>query len=239
MIGGFSLGLERAGMETVAFCESDKNCQLVLKKHWPEIPIYDDIKQLTGKQIAEEIGAIDIITAGVPCQPASFAGKRGGESDDRWLWPEAIRIIREVHPRWCILENVYGFLTLNDGMAFEHVCVALEKEGYEVQAFNIPACAVGRSHKRERVWILAHAMQGLGQVGRDITGMRWEYEQIPEYEMGEDETAPGMVRTFDGIPSGLDRLKQLGNAVVPQVVEVIGRAIMEIEKNQSNDKQEI
>ena len=275
-IGGFSLGLERAGMETIAFCEFDKKAQLVLKKHWPDIPIYDDIRELTWKKFVQdakkqklkaaeeckhtanhvthnnsengerktgngpektqETGQkrkkmkssnsteggvfvaekpqenfsplttssttetqsegnishkhgssslnedspmttksfattattqeqtmdhahteefrVDVITAGVPCQPASQAGKRGGESDNRWLWPEALRVISEFHPRWAILENVYGFLTLDNGMAFDKVCVALEAEGYSIQTFIIPACAVNAPHRRERYWII-------------------------------------------------------------------------------------
>lgn len=159
-IGGFSLGLERAGMETVAFCEFDKKAQLVLKKHWPEIPIYDDIRQLTGKQIAEEIGAIELICGGFPCQPFSQAGKRRGDQDDRHLWPEMFRLIQEIRPNWVIGENVAGLIN----MGLDQVLSDLEGEGYTCQTFIVPACAVNAPHRRDRVWIVAHS-DGDGRGG--------------------------------------------------------------------------
>jgi DNA (cytosine-5)-methyltransferase 1 len=156
-IGGFSLGLEKAGFTTKAFCEMDSFCKLVLNKHWKDIPIYDNIKTLNGTQIEKDIGAIDIITGGFPCQPYSVAGKQKGTNDDRYLWPEMFRVIREVQPTFVIAENVKGLVNIQDGMVFETVCSDLESEGFEVQTFIIPAAGIGAPHKRERVWIVAYS----------------------------------------------------------------------------------
>jgi DNA (cytosine-5)-methyltransferase 1 len=156
-IGGFSLGLEKAGFTTKAFCEMDPFCKLVLNKHWKDIPIYDNIKTLNGTQIEKDIGAIDIITGGFPCQPYSVAGKQKGTNDDRYLWPEMFRVIREVQPTFVIAENVKGLVNIQDGMVFETVCSDLESEGFEVQTFIIPAAGIGAPHKRERVWIVAYS----------------------------------------------------------------------------------
>ena len=109
-IGGFSLGLERAGMETIAFCEFDKKAQLVLKKHWPDVPIYDDVRKLNGRQFEGQ--SIDLICGGFPCQPFSVAGNRQGKEDDRHLWPEYLRLIQEIRPRWIIGENVTGLINM-------------------------------------------------------------------------------------------------------------------------------
>ncbi len=158
-LGGFSLGLERTGnFETIAFCDNDKYSNLVLQKHWKGVKIYNDVKEIT-KEILESDGVElpDIITGGFPCQPFSVAGKQKGTSDDRHLWPEMFRIIQELKPRWVIGENVKGLVNLQDGMVFETVCTDLEGEGYEVRAFNIPAAGVGAPHRRERIWIVAHA----------------------------------------------------------------------------------
>jgi DNA-cytosine methyltransferase len=148
-IGGFSLGLERAGMKTVAFCEIDPYCRRVLAKHWPGVKIHEDVKQLNGNQY---VGAVDVICGGYPCQPFSTAGKQQGEEDPRHLWPEMRRIIREARPRWIIAENVRGHVSLG----FDTVAAHLEDDGFAVWPFLIPACAVGAHHKRERLWIVAH-----------------------------------------------------------------------------------
>ncbi len=157
-IGGFSYGLERIGFKTVAFCEMDKYCKLVLQKHWKGAKIYNDVKEITKERLeADGIELPEIITGGFPCQPFSVAGKQKGTSDDRHLWPEMFRIIKEFKPRWVIGENVKGITNIQDGMVFETVCTDLEGEGYEVRAFNIPAAGVGAPHRRERIWIVAHA----------------------------------------------------------------------------------
>jgi DNA (cytosine-5)-methyltransferase 1 len=156
-LGGFSLGLERTGcFKTVAFCEIDKYCTLILNKHWKGIKVYDDVKKITKEQFdADGIEYPDIITGGFPCQPFSVAGKQKGTGDDRHLWPEMFRIIKAFRPRIVIGENVKGIINIQDGLVFETVCTDLENEGYEVQAFNIPAAGVQAPHRRERIWIIA------------------------------------------------------------------------------------
>ena len=177
-LGGFSLGLERTGhFKTVAFCDNDKYSNLVLQKHWKGVKIYNDVKEITKeKLIADGIQFPDIITGGFPCQPFSVAGKQAGTDDDRHLWPVMFRIIQEFTPRWVIGENVKGLVNLQDRMVFETVCTDLEGEGYEVRAFNIPAAGVGAPHRRERIWIVAHAKR---------------YNKIDEIG-GSDETSRGI-----------------------------------------------
>ena len=156
-IGGFSLGLERTGQfKTVAFCEIDKYCKLLLQKHWKGVKIYNDVKEITQEGFkADGIPSPDVITGGFPCQPFSVAGKQKGTSDNRHLWPEMFRIIKAFKPRFVIGENVRGIINIQDGVVFEAVCTDLESEGYEVQPFIIPAAGVGAPHRRERVWIIA------------------------------------------------------------------------------------
>ena len=158
-IGGFSLGLESTGnFKTVAFCDNDKFCKLILDKHWKGVKIYDDVKEISKEKFKEDgIEFPDIITGGFPCQPFSVAGKQQGTSDSRHLWPEMFRIIQEFSPRWVIGENVKGLTNIQDGVVFETVCTDLEGEGYEVRTFNIPAAGVQAPHRRERIWIVAHA----------------------------------------------------------------------------------
>ena len=150
-IGGFSLGLHRASetFQTVAFCEQDPFCTQILNKHWPDVPVYPDIRKLNGK----EIGTIDIVCGGFPCQPFSQAGKRRGKEDDRDLWPEMFRIIRECVPAYVIGENVVGFTN----MELDRTVSDLESEGYEVRTFVLGAVAVQAPHQRQRCWIIAHA----------------------------------------------------------------------------------
>ena len=153
-IGGFSLALEKVGFKTVAFCEKDPYCKLLLQKHWKGVTIHNDIKKLEAKDIKEPIF---ILTGGFPCQPYSIAGKQKGTGDDRYLWPDMFRVIKEIKPTWIIAENVRGIINIQDGVVFETVCTDLESEGYEVQAFIIPAAGVGAPHKRERVWIVGYS----------------------------------------------------------------------------------
>ena len=282
-IGGFSLGLKRAGMETIGFCEIDPFCRKVLAKHWPDVTVHTDIRGLNGKDYK---GRTDVICGGFPCQPFSQAGKRRGTEDDRHLWPEMLRVISEVRPTWVIGENVIGFVK----MELDSVLSDLEGEGYQTRAFIIPACGIDAPHKRDRVWIIAHAnsegesdgpvnegprprqlelmadpnsgfssvTQQAVQAGRTTTNSGGEDvayseservqrlwssgEQKPHTYGGQKlslcgserprpaywEAEPGMGRVVDGIPNRVDRIKGLGNAVVPMVVEVIGNAIMEI-----------
>ncbi len=353
-IGGFSLGLERTGgFETIGFCEIEPFCQKVLRKHWPDVPIYEDIRELNEKVVADtnssrcgepkvfseqprrtetigssqagvsdnrkEYGArnapspihADVITGGYPCQPFSTAGKRGGDKDDRHLWPEMYRLIRTIRPRWVIAENVAGHIS----MGLDTVLSDLEAENYAWWTFVIPACAVDAKHRRDRVWILAtnteylrgtkqerehqraekpdrSSKDGLG-AGTDVsdtTGIRdkkfgqsfsgenttaqvrprrvnelcsvgnggtpsnvahtstnnaqGQFQELNGEEVREVlgerqaglcggarfwEAEPAVGRVADGIPRRVDRLKGLGNAVVPQIPEIIGRAILEAE----------
>ena len=152
-IGGFSLGLESTGyFETIAFVEKDKFCQQVLKKNFKDIPIESEVRDVKGERYAA-----DIITGGFPCQPISVAGKRRGTDDDRYLWHETMRIIRECKARWFIGENVEGIINIQDGMVLRQVQDDLEKEGFQVQCLVIPASSIGAWHQRKRVWILAYS----------------------------------------------------------------------------------
>ena len=152
-IGGFSLGLESTGyFETIGFVEKDKFCQKVLKKNFNNIPIEEDIRNVKGERYAA-----DVITGGFPCQPFSIAGKRKGTDDDRYLWDETIRIIRECKSRWFIGENVEGIVNIQDGMVLRQVQTDLEKEGFKVQCLIIPASGIGAWHQRKRVWIIANS----------------------------------------------------------------------------------
>lgn len=153
-IGGFSLAARWMSWETVAWCEWDKNCQRVLKYHFPNANAHDDITKTDFTRYAEQI---DILTGGFPCQPYSTAGKRLGKDDDRHLWPEMLRAIREVRPVWVVGENVRGLISWNGGLVFDEVQTDLEAEGYEVLPFILPACAVDAPHRRDRVWFIAYS----------------------------------------------------------------------------------
>jgi DNA (cytosine-5)-methyltransferase 1 len=161
-IGGFSLGLEATGgFETVAFCDIDKYSRKVLKKQWPNVKQYEDIKELNYERLkADGIGTIDIITGGYPCQPFSVAGRKKGEEDPRHLWPEYFRLIKELRPSWVIGENVSGHIKLGLDTVLEN----LESEGYSARTFSISASSVGAKHQRERIWIVANARQHGGRI---------------------------------------------------------------------------
>lgn len=328
-IGGFSLGLEACGMETVAFCEADENARKVLRKNWPSVPIFPDVKQLS-KEVLDDAGLKDIrlICGGYPCQPFSVAGKRGGSEDDRHLWPEMFRIIKEVRPDWVIGENVVGHVS----MGIDEVLTDLESEGYTATPFIIPACAVDAPHRRDRVWIIAHAdsdseskhsfneeqgrRQLVGHATRErfteggepvertgsqdftnesdtntwrefsgsstplaYTYARLRYGAVNEIQARRDSAyfscenvanpeservqrgradrqqeslahaqqkislrssaggrghhwpaEPSIRRVAHGVPNRSHRLKQLGNAVVPQLVAAIGHCIIQVEQ---------
>lgn len=152
-IGGFDLAAEWMGWENLFHCELQPFNRRVLEYYWPSADSHTDIKKLNGNKYE---GKIDILSGGFPCQPFSAAGKRKGTEDERHLWPEMLRVIREIKPAHIVGENVGGFLTWNDGLVFEQVHADLEAAGYEVQAFVLPACAKDAPHQRDRVWIVAH-----------------------------------------------------------------------------------
>jgi len=193
-IGGFSLAASWTNqIKTVAFCEIDPFCQKVLKKHWPDVPIFDDITRLRG----DDIGTADIITGGFPCQPFSCAGKRRGKEDDRFLWPEMLRVISEAKPRWVIGENVAGFIN----MGLDDCISDLENQGYEVQAFVIPACAVNAPHRRDRVWIVGHS-EGSGKcVGQQERMDREVFSQTGRKQGSVNPTSPDSNAFNPGITS--------------------------------------
>jgi len=271
-IGGFSIAAQyvwKQALEIVAFVEKESFCQKILNKNFKGVKIYGDIKDFDGRIC----GQIDLLTGGFPCQPFSCAGKRRGSEDDRYLWPEMLRVISEARPRWIIGENVAGIVN----MVLDNLCTDLENEGYEVQPFIIPACAVNAPHRRDRVWIVAHSnykrhsrvvgekifkqedtskLSSRSQGRNTILGIECQKDvsnaksaglerTIAERntcstrlfaEHGQREwqtdwwkTEPNVDRMADGIPNRVDRLKALGNAIVPQTVVPIMQAIKDID----------
>jgi len=152
-IGGFDLAADWAGWENIFHCEINPFCQKVLNYYWPKAISHDNIKTT---DFTVYRGTINILTGGFPCQPYSSAGKRLGKEDERHLWPEMLRAIREIQPRWIVGENVFGIVNWSGGLVFDEVQADLEAEGYEAQAFILPACAVNAPHRRDRVWFIAH-----------------------------------------------------------------------------------
>lgn len=265
-------------METIAFCEIDPFCRKVLKKHWPNVPVFEDIRELTANELPAKP---DIVCGGYPCQPFSVAGKQRGKEDDRHLWPEMFRLIQEARPAWVIGENVAGHINLG----LDEVLFNLESEGYQAQPFVIPACSLNAQHRRDRVWIVGYsehngspanekygepeengnhiqegAIKSSQFTGASSSKGGHEMEilgdtcssrvqaGIPEKEQQQKRKSkksnnrnnrldgwsgnsiwsiePGVGRMADGIPGRVDRIKSLGNSVVPQIPEIIGRAIL-------------
>lgn len=151
-IGGFDLAAEWMGWENVFHCEWNEFGQKILKYYWPGADSYTDITKTDFTKYANKI---DILTGGFPCQPFSLAGKRKGADDERYLWHEMLRAIREIKPKWVIAENVFGITNIDGGLVFEQVCLDLEAEGYEVQPFIIPAASKNAPHRRDRCWFIA------------------------------------------------------------------------------------
>ena len=151
-IGGFDLAAEWMGWENVFHCEWNAFGQKVLKHYWPNAISYEDI---TKTDFTIHRGTIDILTGGFPCQPYSMAGKRLGKEDERHLWPEMLRAIREIQPTWVVGENVFGLVNWSGGLVFHEVQADLEAQGYEVQPYVLPACAVNAPHRRDRIWFVA------------------------------------------------------------------------------------
>lgn len=226
-VGGFSLGLERAGMRTVAFCERDAWCRRVLAQHWPEVPIYDDVRAIGAVRLAADGIAADVVCGGFPCQDISFAGKgRGLDGARSGLWWEYARIVDEVRPRWVLVENV-GALRAR---GLDVVLGCLAALGYDAEWHCIPAAAVGAPHRRDRVWIVANADgAGLAQRQPEDPGRARPVCGAGPQRSGWWDVEPAVGRVADGVPGRVDRLRALGNAVVPQVVEFLGRAVLAAE----------
>lgn len=272
-IGGFDLASEWMGWDNVFHCEWNPFGQKVLKYYWPNSIQYHDI---TKTDFTIHKGKIDILTGGFPCQPYSLAGKRKGKEDERHLWPEMLRAIREIQPRWIVGENVFGLINWNDGLVFHEIQTDLEAARYEVWPYVLPAVSVNAPHRRDRVWFVAHC---------NLHGQQWsnsehevnaseggfnalnDFEQIDvtntksirqEYALENGELERRRFRQSDkrnfwhsfpsvspvcngddGISNRLDSItfpkwrnesiKAGGNAIVPQVVHQIFKAIQEYE----------
>ena len=265
-IGGFDLGLEQTGgFETVAFCEIDPFCQEVLAKHWPNVPCFSDVRELRGDQV----GDIDVICGGFPCQDLSTAGKQAGmgEGTRSGLWSEIVRLAGELRPSFIIVENVAALLrgpSEQPGRWFGRVLGDLVALGYDAEWHCIPASYIGARHRRDRVWILAYpARERCGETGQhseqsaqriaersqvlaDAAGERqsrsrkpiiwrgiataggWQADKFIAERFGTFwAVEPDVGRVANGVPRRVDRLRSLGNAVVPQIPELIGHAILE------------
>jgi DNA (cytosine-5)-methyltransferase 1 len=184
-IGGIDLAAEWAGFTTVGQCEYADYPTKVLEKHWPNIPRWRDIRSVTKESFTERTGlqTVDLISGGFPCQPFSIAGKRKGENDDRFLWPEMLRVISEIRPTWVLGENVAGIIN----MALDQVYADLESQGYEVQAFVLPACAVDAPHRRERVFIVGYTKYNGQSAKQELRGN----EKTGNKRGQEEQTTPG------------------------------------------------
>ena len=295
-IGGLELGLERAGMETIAFCEIDPFCRKVLKKHWPDVPIYTDVRELTNEQLESDGLFPDIITGGFPCQDISTAGRQVGIAGERsGLWSECARLLGDIRPAYAIFENVTALLSGDYGRWFGKVLGDLAEIGYDAEWHCIPASELGAHHHRDRIWIIAYpnsdrkSNSGQGQALSDSNGIsssqkqerhNKQYgfnsdnyvadtnDQRPQGRFGKflqertsqrvigqnggagngwwsvEPSVRGMVdgistgfhgyrgRVATGVPNRVNRLKGLGNAIVPAVAEVIFRAIEDVQKMQ-------
>jgi DNA (cytosine-5)-methyltransferase 1 len=265
-IGGFALACQMVGgIKTIGFSEIEPYACSILKKHWPDVPNFGDIRTIKGIRA-------DLVTGGFPCQPFSVAGKRLGKEDDRALWPEMLRVIDEAKPRWVLGENVPGIIS----MELDRVLSDLESLGYSVWPIVIPACGLDARHRRDRVWIMGyaeHAGRDAAEIrngsqarsGNGATGTKQagepavsslEYAPLADAtrklldgcgDAGQrrwDESAngggwlaePGMGRVAHGIPNRTHRLKSLGNAIVPQVAAEIVRTMMRVAQ-MSNDQE--
>ncbi len=249
-IGGIDLGLERAGMVVKWQVELDDYCNRVLAKHWPNVPRFRDVRDCNASNLAP----VDLLCGGFPCQDVSLAGKRAGLDGQRsTLWSEFARLIGELRPRWVLAENVPGLLSANDGRFFGTVLRDLAACGYDAEWNCLPAAAFGAPHRRERVFIVANAA-GDGNTNREkcagwnfaeqlgstfsntnkrgLAQRKSIFENYAAEQLSIERsdwwfTEPQICRVADGVPARVDRLRGLGNAVVPQVAEWIGRRIVE------------
>jgi DNA (cytosine-5)-methyltransferase 1 len=263
-IGGFDLGLERAGMKVIWQSEIDTFASRVLKKHWPDVPNLGDITKVDWSKVERP----DVICGGYPCQPFSTAGKRGGANDPRHLWPAMHNAIRVLRPRYALMENVRGHLSLG----FNRVLGDLAEIGYDAEWQVIPAAAVGAPHKRDRVFIVAYPNNaGMGTQRREVQRQKSSGQQkrqvVAQYVFGRRgaemanadgrrqqkcdaqigvvsilsksrernnewwEVEPNVGRVANGVSDRVDRLKGLGNAIVPQVAEFVGALVVEHSQN--------
>lgn len=238
-IGGFALAARWMGFETVGFCENDVECVKTLKRHWPNVTIENDIKDLNGGKYKD----VDIITGGYPCQPYSVAGSRKAEKDDRYIFPEMLRVIAQAKPTWVVCENVYGHLSLG----LDSVLHKLEGIGYTTQPFVIPSLATGANHNRRRIFIVAYSTgngrnegkvsqsdgeeNGNSQKGpnknryNERRGGLWVAVDRQGHPIGRRGTEPPPLRVDVELPRRMDRNRILGNAIDPMIAYEIFRCI--------------
>jgi DNA (cytosine-5)-methyltransferase 1 len=236
-IGGFSLGLERTGgFETVAFCEIEPFCRRVLAKHWPNVRQYEDVRTLTADTLARDGIAVDVITGGFPCQDLSIAGKQAGIDADRsGLWSDIIRLVRDLRPQVVIVENVSNLLagpSERPGAWFGRVLGDLAECGYDAEWENIPASTLGAPHRRERVWIVAYPDKiGCGDAPFRLPALRQFIGRVAKDAWFSKSPEPVVFGVDDGVPDGMGQRSAYGNAVVPQIPELIGRALLDARRN--------
>ena len=239
-IGGIDLASEWAGFKTVGQCEFAHFPTKVLEKHWPDVPRWKDVRQLSVESIRERgIGEITLLSGGFPCQPHSLAGKRKSSADERDLWPEYRRLIGEIKPRWVLAENVSGLLTSESGQFFRNILRDFAELGYDVGWCTLRASWAGAVHRRERIFVVAHAngirLQGgvhqaweKQKISNNLNEKHFSHllERISENELSKSCS----VGANDGIPNLLDRIKCLGNSVVPQEIYIIVKVIYDLEQ---------
>lgn len=215
-IGGFSLAFEAEGFKTIGFAEIAPYASAVLKKHWPSVPNYGDVRNIPRT-------SCDVITGGFPCQPFSSSGLKRGKADNRFLWPAMRDIIQECQPAWVCCENVAGIIN----MALDEILDDLASIEHEAQTFVIPACAVGGPHYRDRVWILSNSLRWRPKMGGHMAGIRRMQEQDQTHSVWPITGEPPILGVHARIPKRLHRprCRALGNAIVPQIAQIFARAI--------------
>ena len=255
-IGGLDLGLERAGMECAWQVEVDPFCQRILEKHWPDVQRFRDVGDCSRRNLSP----VDLLCGGFPCQPVSYAGKRQGALDERWLWPQFYRIICELEPEWVLVENVPGLLSIDAGRLFAGILRDLAELGYDAEWSCVPAAAFGAPHLRWRVFMVAYTRSqrqsgqcdlsgrlpqaaGGGKIVADAMCKRRNgrprvfkaAEQAGEFSTQGSHAwwalEPTVGRMAHGIPDRVDRLASIGRSVVPQVAEWLGRCIIEADQD--------
>ncbi len=224
-IGGLSLGLHWAGMRTAAFCEADPFCRGVLARHWPGVPVYPDIARLTGERLWQDGIRPDVLCGGFPCQDASLAGRGAGLDGARTgLWSHMARLVAECRPGWVVAENVPGLRS----RGADRVLADLEALGYACWPLVVGAVHAGAPHLRRRLWLVAQAAAAdAGCAGLEMRqrGAAGPAPRVPVERRGRWAAEPSVGRVGDGIPGRVDRVRALGNAVVPANAAMIGRAI--------------
>ena len=207
-IGGFDLAAEWMGWENVFHCEYDPFCQKVLNHHFPNSKLYEDIKTFDASNYS---GRIDILTGGFPCQPFSNAGLRKGTEDDRHLFPQMLRIIREISPRYVVGENVRGLLNWSGGLVFEEVCSDLENEGYDVTPYLLPACGKNAPHRRDRIWFVAYRKDIRCGGAKEVERERGKHKPNNRGKVRGTFNANGSFRTTTDTDTDIE-LSERGNS---------------------------